>query len=119
MLGFAVVGVVVAGGEGEGAEHYAAGYFGAEAAAAGLFHGGPDVGGVLVGVAVFYAVVAGEVGGAFGGGDDVVAGEGVFGGGEGYLAGGCAEVLEGLDGLFYGLADLGVGALGEVFGGDA
>src|SRR4029450_1827619 len=81
LLGLAVVGVVVPGRQGVGAEHDAALDLGAEArGAGGRHHLAGDVG--VDPQAVAHAVVAGEVAGRLGGGDEVVGGQAVGGGGD-------------------------------------
>ena len=62
LLGFAVVGVVVARAEHEGAQHDPAFHFGAEAFRAGAGIGLQEVAGIGAAVAVADAVVAREVG---------------------------------------------------------
>lgn len=78
-LGTAVVGIVVAGGEDVGAEDDAAFDLRAEAFFARAAVEIEDVVGLFSAVAVADAVEAGEVGGGFRGGDDVVGSDGVLG----------------------------------------
>jgi hypothetical protein len=76
--GFAVVGVVVAGGEHVGAQDDAALDLVAEALGAALLVHVQQVLGVRRAVAVAHAVEAGQVGGGLGRGDEVVGGDGVL-----------------------------------------
>ena len=72
LLRLQVVRVVVAGRKGVGAEHDPALDFGPEAAASRTQVVGDELAGAPVAEAVLDAVVAGQVGAALGGGDDVV-----------------------------------------------
>jgi len=85
-------------GEGVGAEHDAAFYFGAETLAAA---GGVKVDEVFGGfgaVAVVDAIVAGEIAGGFGGGNDVIGGDAILGVRERDIDKGCALGFVPLDG---------------------
>ncbi len=80
LLGLAVEGVVVAGRQGVGAEHDAALHLVAEALVAGLLHQLDERRRSRRAVAVADTVVAGQVRGRLGRGDEVVAGEAVLDG---------------------------------------
>ncbi len=119
LLGLAVVGVVIAGGEGVSAKQNAALDLGAEAFVAGVAVHGRERVGRRRAVAVADAVEAGQVGAGFCGGDEVVDGDGVPGGGKRNGLDGAAGGLEGGDAGLDGGADFRVEAFGEVLGGDA
>ncbi len=78
-LGAKVIGVVVAAAQDVGAEDDAAFDLGAEAFLAGASVMVQEVGGVFRAMAVADAVETGEIGGGFGGREDVIDGDGVFG----------------------------------------
>ena len=83
LQGAEVVGIVVAAGEGVGADHDAALDFLAETFRAGFAEEIDDVVDRLFGaVPEVYAIIAGKIAGGFAGGDDVVRGDAVFGVGE-------------------------------------
>jgi hypothetical protein len=82
LLGLLVVGVVVAGAKGVGAEHDAALDLGSEALVARLAVHGGEGAGVFRAIAVADTVEAGQVGAGLGGGEDVVGRHGVAGMGE-------------------------------------
>ena len=83
LLGLQVIGIVIPGGQGVGAEHDPAFDLLAKAVMAGLLHRLPHIVGVLVRVAVFDPVVPCQVGGTLGGREDVVAGQRVPRAGQG------------------------------------
>ena len=114
-----VVGLVVTGAEHVGAEHDAPLDFRPEARAArGVVHRLQTVGpGRAKGVA--HTVVARQVGAGFGGGDDVVAGDGVIGVRQADLAQLAAQLPQPLDSLLHLRTHLGVQAGTEVLLGHA
>lgn len=113
-----VIGVVVTAAEHVGAEDDAAFDFGAEPRAAGEFvHFGRIAAGDAGAVAD--AVEAGEVGGGFGGSDDVIGGDGELAVREGDLFDRGAERLELPDGGVDGVTDLGIETADHEFLGHA
>ncbi len=111
LLGLVVVGVVVAGGQGVGAEHDAALDLGAELLATRVVEDIPHAVG-LGARAVADAVEAGQVGGGFGGGEQVIDGQGVFGVGQADRLDDGAVAFEQADGFPDALLDFGLDAVG-------
>ena len=119
LLRLPIVSVIVAGRKGKSPQHNAPLHLGAEPVLPGAFHRRPHIALALVGITVLDAIVARQVGGAFGGGDDVVAGQGVFRSGQGYLPDFGAQIGQLADGGGYGGAHAGVHtgvrAISEIF----
>src|SRR5262249_39947680 len=109
---------IVAGGKNVGAEDDAAFYFGAKPCAA-RFSVHTEQSQIVDAQAVADAVVAGEIGAGFGGGDDVVGGDGVIGVRHADVNQLAAEVLEQLDAFFDFVSDVSVHTLAEVVAGNA
>src|SRR5882724_13201618 len=117
-LALEVVGVVVAGGEDVGTKDDAPFHFGAETGAAS-FAVHAEESWIVCAEAVADAVIAGEIRRGFGGGDDVVGGDGVIGVGHADVDEFAAEGFEKGDAGFDFGADAGVHAFGEVVFGNA
>ena len=112
-LGLAVVGVVVAGRQGVGAEHDPALDLGAEAGGAGrAVHGGDVV--AVDPQAVAHAVVAGQVARRLGRGDEVVRRQAVDRRGHGGLVDLGARRLQGVGGRVHAGRDVGVDAVHQL-----
>src|SRR5882724_9076933 len=118
LLAFEVVGVVVAGGEDVGTKDDAPFHFGAETGAAS-FAVHAEESWIVGAEAVADAVIAGEIRRGFGGGDDVVGGNGVVGVGHANVDEFAAQGFENGDAGFDFGADAGVHAFGEVVFGNA
>ena len=115
VLGFFVVGIVVAGAEHVGAKQNAALDLFAEALAAGFADHFVDVVVVWRFVAVADAVVAAEVGGGLCAGQNVIDRQRVLQLGNGELDQLCAQLAEGLQGVLHRGADIAGDALEVLF----